>query len=189
MKKAVFAAVAVALSVAAGEAKAQFSIPLSVEGRLDYAVPTGDFDDLADEGTSWGVGVSLGITPRIGVYGTYSQTTFAVEDFEDVDLEDNGFSAGLTASLPSVSGLSPWVGAGLVKHEIAFEGEDGDEEGADENLGFELGGGLAIPVGANIRLTPGIGYRQYGVDVGALPGTAEFDISYFTAGVGVNFSF
>ena len=64
-----------------------------------------------------------------------------------------------------------------------------DDEGADENLGFEVGGGLAVPLGANIRLTPAIGYRQYGVDVGALPGTAEFDVSYFTAGVGVNFSF
>ncbi|HST63291.1 MAG TPA: outer membrane beta-barrel protein [Longimicrobium sp.] len=192
MKKAVFAAVAVALSVAAGEAKAQFSIPLSVEGRLDYAVPTGDFDDLADEGMSWGAGVALGITPGIGLYGTYSQTTFEVADFEDVDLEDNGFSVGLTGALPSVSGLSPWLGAGLVKHELAFDGDDGDEEaneGADEKLGFEVGGGLAIPVGANIRLTPAVGYRQYGVDVGALVGTSEFDVSYFTAGVGVNFSF
>ncbi|HYW13524.1 MAG TPA: outer membrane beta-barrel protein [Longimicrobium sp.] len=186
MKKTVLAAVAVALSVAAGEAKAQFSIPLSVEGRLDYAVPVGDFDDLADEGTSWGAGVSLGITPAIGIYGTYSQTTFQVAGFKDLDLEDNGFSAGLTAALPSVSELSPWVGAGVVKHELAFEGDDG---GADEKLGFEVGGGLAIPVSANIRLTPAIGYRQYGMDVGALPGTAEFDVSYFTAGVGVNFSF
>lgn len=189
MNKAVFATVAVALSLAAGEARAQFSIPLAVEGRLDYAVPVGDFDDLADEGLSWGAGLSLGITPAIGIYGTYSQTTFDVADFEDVDLEDNGFSAGLTAALPSVSGLAPWVGAGVVMRELSFEGDDGDDEGVDENLGFELGGGLAIPVGANIRLTPAIGYRQYGVDVGGLVGTAEFDVQYFTAGVGVNFSF
>ena len=192
MKKAVFATVAVALSLVAGEAKAQFSIPLSVEGRLDYAVPVGDFDDLADEGLSWGAGLSLGITPGIGIYGTYSQTTFEVADFDDIDLEDTGFSAGLTASLPSVSGLAPWVGAGVVMRELEFDGDDGDsgdDEDVDENLGFELGGGLAIPVGANIRLTPAVGYRQYGVDVGGLVGTAEFDVSYFTAGVGVNFPF
>lgn len=190
MNKAVFATVAVALSLAAGEARAQFSIPLSVEGRLDYAVPVGDFDDLADEGMSWGAGIALGVTPGIGVYGTYSQTTFEVADFEDVDLEDNGFSAGLTAALPSVSGLAPWVGAGVVMHDLAFDGDDGSEDNdVDEELGFEVGGGLAIPVGANIRLTPAIGYRQYGVDTGGLVGSAEFDVSYFTAGVGVNFSF
>lgn len=190
MKQAVFATVVVALSLVATEAKAQFSIPLSVEGRLDYAVPVRDFDDLADEGMSWGAGVSLGVTPGIGVYGTYSTTEFELADIEDAEVQDEGFSVGLTAALPRVSGLAPWVGAGLVIHQFDFNDEDGDnDDGVDEDLGFEVGGGLAVPLGANIRLTPAIGYRQYGVDVGTLLGTAEFDVSYFTAGVGVNFSF
>jgi opacity protein-like surface antigen len=190
MKQAVFATVAVALALGAGEARAQLNIPLSVEGRVDYAVPVRDFDDLADEGISWGAGVSLGVTPSVGVYGTYSQTEFEFADLEDAEVQDAGFSVGLTTALPRVSGISPWLGAGLVIHQFEFDSEDGEEdEGIDEDLGFEVGGGLAVPLGANIRLTPGIGYRQYGVDVGTLLGTAEFDVSYFTAGVGVNFSF
>jgi hypothetical protein len=191
MKKAVFATVAVALSLVASEAKAQFSIPLSVEGRLDYAVPVRDFDDLADEGMSWGAGVSLGVTPGIGIYGTYSTTEFELAAAENTEIQDEGFSVGLTTALPRVSGLAPWVGAGLVIHQFDFndETENGDNDGIDEDLGFEVGGGLAVPLGANIRLTPAIGYRQYGVDVGTLLGTSEFDVSYFTAGVGVNFSF
>lgn len=189
MKKAVFAGVAVALSLAAGEAQAQFNIPLSLEGRVDYAVPVRDFDDVADEGISWGAGVSLGVTPGIGVYGTYSQTEFDVANTQSVEFKDQGFSVGLTTQLPRLSGLSPWVGAGLVIHELSVEDEQSSNGGVDEDLGFEVGGGLAIPVGANIRLTPGIGYRQYGVDVGGLISTSEFDVSYFTAGVGVNFSF
>ena len=192
MKKAVFATVAVALSLAAGEARAQFGIPLSVEGRVDYAVPVRDFDDIADEGISWGAGVSLGVTPGIGVYGTYSQTEFELSGGGDVEIRDAGFSVGLTAALPRVSSLSPWVGAGLVIHQFDFNEDDAPnnhDAGVDEDLGFEVGGGLAIPVGANIRLTPGIGYRQYGVDVGTLLTASQFDVSYFTAGVGVNFSF
>jgi opacity protein-like surface antigen len=189
MKKAVFATVAVALSLAAGEAQAQFGIPLSVEGRVDYAVPVRDFDDIADEGISWGAGVSLGITPGLGVYGTYSQTEFELAALDNVEIQDEGFSVGLTTALPRVSGISPWLGAGLVIHQFKFDGENDDNDGIDEDLGFEVGGGLAVPLGANIRLTPGIGYRQYGVNVGTLLGTSEFDVSYFTAGVGVNFSF
>lgn len=191
MRKVVFASAALAAALLAGEAKAQFSIPLSVEGRLDYAVPVRDFDDAVDEGISWGAGVSLGISPGVGVYGTYSQTEFSIEDADDAEVQDKGFSVGLTTSLPSVSGLAPWVGAGLVIHEFDFNDEtdeDGDD-GIDEDLGFEVGGGLAVPLARNVRLTPGIGYRQYGVDVGTLLGDAEFDVSYFTAGVGLNISF
>lgn len=191
MTKAVFAAVAVALALGAGEARAQLGIPLSVEGRVDYAVPVRDFDDLADEGISWGAGVSLGVTPGVGVYGTWSRTEFELADFEDAGVQDQGFSLGLTTSLPTMSpGIAPWVGAGLVIHQFEFDADDGDEdEGIDEDLGFEVGGGLAVRLAPNVRLTPGIGYRQYGVDVGTLLGTAEFDVSYFTAGVGLNLSF
>jgi opacity protein-like surface antigen len=192
MTKAVFAAATVAIALAAGEANAQFSIPLSVEGRVDYAVPVGDFDDSVDEGISWGAGVSLGIAPGLGLYGTYSQTEFAIENVEEAEVQDKGFSVGLTTALPRVSGISPWVGAGLVIHEFDFNDEDGgsdDDDGIEEDIGFEVGGGLAIPLAPNIRLTPGIGYRQYGVDVGTLLGEAEFDVQYFTAGVGLNISF
>lgn len=190
MKKAVFASAVLALALAAGEANAQLPIPLSVEGRLDYAVPVRDFDDIVDEGMSWSAGASLGISPGMGIYGTYSQTEFEIEDLEDAEVEDSGFSVGLTTALPSLSGISPWIGAGLVIHQFDFDDEsEGDEGGIEEDLGFEVGGGLAVPLARNIRLTPGIGYRQYGVDVGTLLGTAEFDVSYFTAGVGLNISF
>lgn len=192
MKKAVFASAVVALALVAGEANAQLPIPLSVEGRLDYAVPVRDFDDIVDEGMSWSAGASLGISPGLGIYGTYSQTEFEIENLEDAEVEDSGFSVGLTTALPTLSGLSPWIGAGVVFHQFDFNDEtdeDNDEDGIEEDLGFEVGGGLAVPLARNVRLTPGIGYRQYGVDVGTLLGTAEFDVTYFTAGVGLNISF
>lgn len=192
MKQAVFASVAVALALAAGEAKAQLPIPLSVEGRLDYALPVRDFDDLADEGTSWSVGASVGVTPGVGVYGTYSRTEFELALIPDAEVQDAGFSAGLTASLPTLgTGIVPWVGAGVVLHQLEFDAEDGDaDEGVDEDIGFEVGGGLAVPLARNIRLTPGIGYRQYGVELNARPiSVVDFDVTYVTAGVGLNISF
>jgi opacity protein-like surface antigen len=186
MRKVVFAAVGAALVASAGEAKAQLPIPLSIEGRMDYAVPVRDFDDSVDEGTSWSVGASLGVSPGLGVYGTYSHTEFPIEDVDNADVEDSGWSVGLTTALPRVAGISPWVGAGLLIHQLEVDDSD---DGIDEDVGFEVGGGLALQLARNVRLTPGIGYRQYTVEAESLLGSDEFDVTYFTAGIGVNVSF
>lgn len=190
MKKVLFASVALAAALVSGEANAQLGIPLSVEGRLDYAVPVADFDDAVDEGLSWGVGASLGVAPGIGVYGTWSRTQFDVEGVDEMEIEDTGFSVGVTTALPSVAGVAPWIGAGVVMHQFDFNDEtDNDENGIEEDVGFEVGGGLALPLTRNVRLTPAIGYRQYGVDTDGVLGGAEFDVQYITAGVGLNISF
>jgi opacity protein-like surface antigen len=190
MKKAVFAAVlAVVVAASAGDGQAQVGIPLSVEGRLDYAVPTGDFDDGADEGVSVGGGVSLGIRDGLALYGSYSNTRFGVSltSDEEPDAEDSGFSVGLTAAIPGGSGrVAPWIGAGAVFHTLELGGV---EEGIDEEVGFEVGGGVALGLSPNVRLTPGIGFRRYGTKIEGLLGDRELDVSYFTAGVGLNISF
>src|SRR5829696_7408669 len=155
MKKAVFAAVLAAVAASAVDAGAQMGIPLSIEGRLDYAVPTGDFDDAVDEGTSIGGGVSLGIQPGLALYGTYSNTRFGVglTSDDEPDAEDSGFSVGLTAAIPGGGArVAPWIGAGAVFHTLEL---GGIEEGIDESVGFEVGGGVALGIARNVRLTPG----------------------------------
>lgn len=189
MKKAVFAAVLAAVAASAVDASAQMGIPLSVEGRLDYAVPTGDFDDAVDEGTSIGGGVSLGIQPGLALYGTYSNTRFGVglTSDDEPDAEDSGFSVGLTAALPGGGArVAPWVGAGAVFHTLELGGV---EAGVDESVGFEVGGGVALGIAPHVRLTPGVGYRRYSTEIEGLLGDAELDVSYFTAGVGLNIAF
>jgi opacity protein-like surface antigen len=189
MKRAVFATVLAVVAASAAQANAQMGIPLSVEGRLDYAVPTGDFDDAVDEGTSLSAGVSLGIQPGLAVYGSYSNTRFGISltSDEEPDAEDSGFSVGLTAALPGGGArVAPWIGAGAVFHTLEL---GGTEEGIDEQVGFEVGGGVALGIAPNIRLTPGIGFRRYGTEIDGLLGDAELDVSYFTVGVGLNISF
>lgn len=189
MKKAVFAAVLAVVAASAADAEAQMGIPLSIEGRLDYAVPTGDFDDLADEGSSWSAGASLGVRPGLALYGTYSNTRFGVgiTDDDEPDAEDSGFSVGLTAAIPGGGArVAPWIGAGAVFHTLEIGGV---EEGIDEEIGFEVGGGVAIGLAQNVRLTPGVGYRRYSTQLEGLLGDRELDVSYVTAGVGLNVSF
>ena len=189
MKKAVFAAVLAVVAASAADANAQMGIPLSIEGRLDYAVPTGDFDDAVDEGAGWGAGVSLGVSPGLAVYGTYSNTRFGVGllDDEEPQAEDSGYSVGLTAAIPGGGArVAPWIGAGAVFHTLEL---GGIEEGIDEKVGFEVGGGVALGIAQNVRLTPGIGFRRYSTEIEGLLGDREMDVSYFTAGVGLNISF
>lgn len=189
MKRALFATVLLAAAASAAQAQAQLGIPLAIEGRLDYAVPTGDFDDAVDEGAGWSAGVSLGVSPGLAMYGTYSNTRFGVGllDDDEPHAEDSGFSVGLTAAIPGgTARVAPWIGAGAVIHTLELGGV---EEGIDEEVGFEVGGGVAIGVARNVRLTPGIGYRRYSTELGGLLGDRELDVSYFTAGVGLNISF
>ncbi|MBW3654937.1 MAG: hypothetical protein KY444_02445, partial [Gemmatimonadetes bacterium] len=126
MTKSLFAGVALALAVVAGDAAAQSSpIPFSLEGRIDYAAPTGDFGDVAERGFSYGGGVSVGLMPRLGVYGSFSQARFGTElgqDGDNADAVDQGFSAGLTTALPRFAGVAPWVGVGAVFHQLELGG-------------------------------------------------------------------
>ena len=191
MKKSLFAGVALAVAVFAGDAAAQSPIPFAVEGRIDYARPTGDFGDVVEEGFGFGGGVSIGVTPGLGVYGTFSQTRFGTElgeDGDNSDAVDQGFSAGVTTALPRFAGVAPWVGVGAVFHQLEIGGSDA---GIDEDVGFEVGGGLAFGVAPGVRLTPGIGYRRYATKVSGLAGLvqSDLDVEYFTAGVGLNIAF
>ena len=171
-----------AAAVSATPAAAQ--IPLSIEGRVDAAIPTGDFADVASTAPSFSASAAFGLAPGFGVYGGYSMTEFDLEG-SDGEASDEGFSVGLTAALP-VAGLpSPWVGAGLVFHEFEVEGGGLEIEG-DTEMGFEVGAGVAVPVTPRVRLTPAVGYRTFEVD---LLGLGTDRVSYFSAGVGLNISF
>jgi hypothetical protein len=186
MRKSLFAGVTLALTVVASDAVAQSPVPFSLEGRVDYAAPTGDFGDVMEEGHSFSGGVSIGISPGLGVYGSFSQTRFGTdlgEDGDNADAIDQGFSAGLTTALPRFAGVAPWVGAGAVFHQLEIGGSD---EGIDEDIGFEVGGGLALSLARNVRLTPGVGYRRYATEISPLGGLVEskLDVEYFTAAPG-----
>lgn len=193
MRKTMFVSAAVAAFVAAGAAEAQGSlpIPLSVEGRVDAAFPVGDFADVAGNGAGFGVGASLGVAPGLGVYGTYSNTRFGVGigSSDTPDAADSGFSVGVTTALPGLTAnVSPWIGGGLVFHQLAV---NGSRTGVDQDMGFEVGGGVAVGVAPGVRLTPGIGYRRYSASIPALGGLAARDVGvqYVTAGVGLNIAF
>jgi hypothetical protein len=168
-----------AAAAAAGSASAQ--VPLSVEARGDVAAPTGDFADGAQIGVGYGFLAALGIGRGVGIYGGYGNTRFGLEESR-ANAIDAGFEAGVTAALPGA--YSPWVGAGVVLHELELEDAGVSVEG-EADPGFEVRAGVAVPIGRRARLTPGVGYRRYGTDILG----ASLDVSYLTFGLGLKLSF
>ena len=193
MRKTMFATAALAALVGtATVAGAQsLPIPLSLEGRVDAAFPMGDFGDEADTGVGYGVSAALGVAPGFGVYGSYSHTRFGQGPGSTgtPDATDSGFSVGVTAAIPSGGmGMAPWVGGGLVFHQLQL---GGNGSGIEEEMGFEVGGGVAVGVAPGVRLTPGVGYRRYAATVPVLGDVVQRDLTvqYLTLGVGLNIAF
>jgi opacity protein-like surface antigen len=192
MRRITAAAFAVAMIGMAGTAEradAQFlPVPLSFDVRADAAFPTGDFDNIAGTGLGISVGVSAAVVPGFAVYGNYTQTRFGGgwTGGDDADAIDSGFAIGLSALLPGATQVSPWVGAGLLFHRLEIAGS---RQGISENPGFEIGGGIAVPITGQLRLSPAVSYRRYNAEVQALPAPlppGDLTVQYFTLGVGLN---
>lgn len=209
MKKILFGTAAAVLALSlAGNAHAQVAgLPLSIEVRGGAAFPTGDdfgSDEAgAETGYGFGANVFVGLTPLLGIYGGYSQFEFGADvdavglDFDfpagaDVDYRDNGFNLGAQVTfspLSSLSGVTPWLRGGATLREFEIEVEDADVESSvstDRDLGFEAGGGLNIPLGEVISVTPGVRYVSFDPEFDE---DQPFEVRYIVADVGLQIRF
>ncbi|MBB4639290.1 outer membrane beta-barrel protein [Longimicrobium terrae] len=193
MIKRTLVTAALAITSGASTAHAQSRIPFTVEGRVDRVSPMGKFDEISAAGFSTGVAASVQVRPGLGAYASYSYAVFGpklLSDFDDAT--DQGVSVGLTAAVPAgATRLKPYVAAGVVVHQFTLY----DQVETDEDVGFEVGAGVAVPVIGRLRLTPSVSYRTYNVDPRfgdsdvPQPGDDGFAVRYFSAGVGLNFAF
>lgn len=176
----------------AGTGSAQSPFSLEIRGGLPF--PTGEFSDIGNdiggglEGNyNLGASAELRVTPMLGVYAGYTYSRFKVEDFDGIDAVDEGFDAGVRASF-STMGLFPWVKGGVVYHDAEFVFDEdlgvGPErvEITGRQLGFEIGGGVEVPLGQHLSFTPGVSYVQYSADETA---GDDLDITYVKADVGM----
>ena len=179
------------LLVVARPASAQLAglagTPLSVEGRLFAGFPTGDFaDGDLETGLGFGVEAAYNFLPALAVYGGYSRVSFGVDDADDVNLVDSGFDFGLRYTLPALSSLSPFLRGGLVYHELEVDA-DGQDQSTDRGLGFDIGGGIAIPLTPRFSLNPMVNYLRYSAEINGR--NDDFDVSYLGLGVSLAFRF
>lgn len=150
--------------------------PVSLEGRLFAAVPTGSFGDNLGTGLGWGLEGAFNFTPRLALYGGYSRAEFDIEGAGGGEIRDAGLNFGLRGTLPALGLMSPFLRGGLVFHELSGSRQ------SDRELGFELGGGIAIPISPRFSINPALSYLQYSPDNGS-------NVSYLSAGASLMLRF
>lgn len=163
----------------AGTAAAQTPLPMSLEARGGFAVPSGGFADRADTGWGFGGSVHVQVAPRVSAYAGFSQTDFDLEGLAG-EGTDRGFEVGARVAFPGV-GYSPWVRGGLLFHDWEVD-VAGTELDGDSDVGFEVGAGAAFPLGPRVAVSPGVAYRRYS---STLPVLGEMDVSYLSVDVGL----
>jgi opacity protein-like surface antigen len=176
--------------------QAQLS-PFSIEGRAGVAVPTGDAADALKTGFSVGANPGHSLLPLLDLYAGYSLQRFGFDDDEefgdvDADATDSGFSLGARIGLPVTGSIAPWLFGGVLLHQVEIEGREGNltvSMKSDRSVGFEVGGGVSLPIAPLLSLTPAVRYRRYTADFDFAGETWSEDVTYFAIDLGVRLRF
>jgi opacity protein-like surface antigen len=170
--------------------------PLSLEGRVGAVIPTGDFADGAKTGFGFDVNAAYRVIPTLDIYAGFAWSRFGVEDDEEfdtsVDIDDSGFQVGARLHVPGVPGVDPWVRGGVIFHQVKWNVSEGGLTGSittDRTVGFEAGGGVAIPVAPRVALTPAVTFRSYKPEFEFFGETADMTVSYVGLHLGARISF
>jgi hypothetical protein len=181
-----------ALSIGASEARAQ---ALGIGLRTTGAVSTQKLAGAElDTGLGFGGVLSYRLQQHLAAYGGWDWLRFhAAESFAgaDADFEETGYTLGLRFEHPFGDGsVSYRVEAGMTYKHVEVENEAGDlVADSGHEPGFELGGGLVLPLRGAWRLAPSIRYRslQPVFEVDGL--TRESALRYAAVELGLSYRF
>ena len=167
----------------------------SVEGRSNLSIATKDFID-----TELGIGfgfdgiIAYRFLPHLAVYGGWGWNHFNAEKSfagSDIDFEETGYTFGLQFVHPiGNSKLNYLLQAGALFNHIEAENQEGDlVADSDHGLGWQISGGLTIPLAKRLELVPRVGYHSLRRDLKAGSVATRADQNYVSASVGLAWSF
>ena len=167
----------------------------SIEATGDAAFPTRTLAgaDLK-AGGGFGANARYRFMPHLAAYAGWEwhmQRTEQLLAGETLDLNDNGYTFGLRFEHPLVARTAGWLRAGGLANHIEIENADGDIiQDTGHGLGWEVGAGLTVPIGARLALTPGVRYRTLSRDLKVgTTSSGSATLSYVVLGTGLSFSF
>ncbi|HJP85430.1 MAG TPA: outer membrane beta-barrel protein [Gemmatimonadaceae bacterium] len=136
-----------ALAVAAPNAKAQYGYnPFEIGGSGGIAFPTGDLSDGAN--TGYNIALAVGYRPQFTPFAIRGEAAW--NQFGESSGSGNfnipSFTANVEVGLPLGMSFSPYVigGAGLYRPNFDFNG--GGSTQAENHFGWNVGGGVKIPL-------------------------------------------
>lgn len=159
-------AAAILVAAAAPSANAQSLNPFQIGASAGIAFPSGDLSDIANTGYS--VTLIGGYKPvflPIGIRVEAAYNEFGLEG-TDGNVNIPAFTGNLVYELPSVS-FTPYAigGAGLYRTNVDVGG--GGSTG-ENNFGFNIGGGIKIPLSTSFETFVEARYNHVTVEGGSL---------------------
>jgi opacity protein-like surface antigen len=136
--------------------------------------------------------VSYRLMPHLRLYAGWGWRHFTTDTplaGGDYDVENTGYMGGLLFQHPLRGSLWGWVRGGPVYEHIELE------QGADiavdsgHEAGWELGGGLRVPLTDRLAVLPGVRYRSLSADLELNGAQVPVDLRYIAVDVGVAWSF
>ncbi|HEX6747181.1 MAG TPA: outer membrane beta-barrel protein [Longimicrobium sp.] len=179
LRVGMFAVAAAALLAGPARAQLPHVTPFAFEVRGGIAIPTGDFNDVADPGPALNGNVTLYVMPMIGIYGGYHYTKFGSEG--SGDFTETGPEVGVRVDIPTpLIPIDPYVKAGVAWNNLELTGA-GANNFDSSSTGFQLNAGVALSLGP-VSLTPGFTFVTYHYDSAT---TEDETASYIRADIGV----
>jgi hypothetical protein len=160
-------AAVVAMGVAAPSAGAQIgSNPFQIGGAAGIAFPTGDLGNIAN--TGYNVTLAVGYKPMLTPIGVRVEAAYNQFGLKNIDGNVNipAFTGNLVYGLPGVS-FSPYVigGAGLYRTNVDLTGGG---SGGENHFGFNIGGGIKIPLSTSFETFAEARYNRVTVNNGSM---------------------
>ena len=157
-------AAVVAVTAATSSASAQLSSnQFQIGGAAGIAFPTGDLGNATN--TGYNVTLAVGYKPMLTPIGVRVEAAYnefgGQAGFSNINIP--AFTGNLVYELPGVS-FSPYIigGAGLYTPNI------GVGNGRENKFGFNVGGGIKIPLSSSFETFVEARYNQVSVDNGNL---------------------
>ncbi|MDF1547921.1 MAG: porin family protein [Bacteroidales bacterium] len=171
----------------AQESEKRFGVELN--GGVSFA--TSDLND-ADLKTGFGLEGLLHyrFMPHTGVYAGWGYNKFSAENSfagNNADFEETGYVFGLQFKHEfGASPLAYYLRAGALYNHIEIENNEGDIiEDTGHGFGFQLAGGIDIPLGSNWSLTPGVKFNSLSRDLDAGTNTLDIKLNYLSVRIGI----
>lgn len=159
-------AVAIAAAAPGAGAQSSSSNPFQIGAAAGIAFPTGDLGNIAN--TGYNVTVAVGYKPMYTPIGVRVEAAYNQFGFQGGGGNVNipAFTGNLVYALPGVS-FSPYAigGAGLYRTNVDITG--GGSAG-ENHFGFNIGGGVKIPLSSSFETFAEARYNHVTVNGGSL---------------------
>jgi Outer membrane protein beta-barrel domain len=134
------------------------------------------------------------VMPHLAIYTGWSWNKFSADKSfagTNLDFEETGYCFGLQFIHPLPGSKIGYMvkGGGTYNH-IETENSTGQIiNDTGHGLGWQLGAGVAIPVGRRFNLTPEVRYRSLARTIKSGEISTPVDLNYISAGIGLSVSF